>query len=138
KLLQPKLGLLTWEVDAVLEGARDDVSFVPVSIDYERVMEGGSYSHELAGGEKKPEDLKALLKTPKVLAQRYGRVYLTFDAPIRLSDVANARQVPMSDEATEDQKRGLVRALGHRLMYGVSKVSTVTPHALVSASLLSH
>ncbi|HLT30073.1 MAG TPA: 1-acyl-sn-glycerol-3-phosphate acyltransferase [Myxococcaceae bacterium] len=138
KLLQPKLGLLTWEVDAVLEGARDDVSFVPVSIDYERVMEGGSYSHELAGGEKKPEDLKALLKTPKVLTQRYGRVYLTFDAPIRLTEVAQARQVPLSDEITEDQKRGLVRALGHRLMYGVSRVSTVTPHALVSAALLAH
>ena len=31
-----------------------------------------------------------------------------------------------------------MRALGNRVMYGISKVSTVTPHALVSASLLAH
>ncbi len=35
KLLQPKLGLFTWLVDAVLEGARDELLFVPVAIDYE-------------------------------------------------------------------------------------------------------
>ncbi len=29
-----------------------------------------------------------------------------------------------------------MRALGNRMMYGISKVSTVTPHALVSAALL--
>ena len=54
--------MFTWQVDAVLEGARDDLLFVPVSIDYEKVVESGSYSKELAGGEKKPEDLKALLE----------------------------------------------------------------------------
>jgi len=138
KLLQPKLGLFTWEVDAVLEGARDDLYFVPVSIDYERVMEGSSYSHELAGGEKKPEDLKALLKTPKVLTQRYGRLYLTFAEPLALSTVANDRGVTLSDELTEDQKRGLVRSLGNRVMREVSRISTVTPHALVSTALLAH
>ena len=43
KLLPAKLGLLAWEVDAVLEGARNDLAFVPVSIDYE-VVEGGTYT----------------------------------------------------------------------------------------------
>jgi len=38
----------------------------------------------------------------------------------------------------EEQRKGLVRALGNRVMYGISKVSTVTPHALVSAALLAH
>ena len=43
KLLMPKLGMLTWQVEAILEGARDDLLFVPVAIDYERVVESQSY-----------------------------------------------------------------------------------------------
>ena len=42
------------------------------------------------------------------------------------------------ESLTDEQKKGLVRALGNRIMYGISQVSTVTPHALVSAALLAH
>ncbi|MCI0571836.1 MAG: 1-acyl-sn-glycerol-3-phosphate acyltransferase [Myxococcaceae bacterium] len=137
KLLQPKLGMLTWEVEAVLEGARNDLYFVPVSIDYEKVVEGGSYSRELAGGEKKPEDLKALLTAPKILTEHYGRVHLTFDEPVSLREFMDSRGLPDTSSVDEDQKRGLVQSLGHRVMYGISRVSTVTPHALVAAALLA-
>ncbi|WP_422723989.1 1-acyl-sn-glycerol-3-phosphate acyltransferase [Hyalangium rubrum] len=138
KLLPPKLGMFTWQVEAVLEGARNDLIFVPVSIDYEKVVESGSYSKELAGGEKKPEDIKALLSTPKVLTARYGRIHLTFDEPLSLVDLMKSRGLTPGEPVTDEQKKGLVRALGNRVMYGISKVSTVTPHALVSAALLAH
>ncbi len=138
KLLQPKLGMFTWQVESVLEGARNDLIFVPVSIDYEKVVESSSYSKELAGGEKKPEDIKALLSTPKVLTARYGRIHLTFDEPLSLVELMKSRGLDPAQPISDDQKKGLVRALGNRVMYGISKVSTVTPHALVSAALLAH
>jgi glycerol-3-phosphate O-acyltransferase len=138
KLLSPKLGMFTWQVEAVLEGARTDLIFVPVAIDYEKVVESSSYSKELAGGEKKPEDLKALLSAPKVLTARYGRIHLTFDEPLSLVELMKSRGLTPGEPVTDEQKKGLVRALGNRVMYGINKVSTVTPHALVSASLLAH
>lgn len=137
KLLQPKLGMFTWLVDAVLEGARNELLFVPAAIDYEKVVEGGSYSQELKGGEKKPEDLKALLSAPSVLTENYGRIHLTFDEPVSLAELMKERGVEAA-KATEEQKKGLVRALGHRVMYGISRVSTVTPHALLASALLAH
>jgi glycerol-3-phosphate O-acyltransferase len=137
KLLSPKLGLFTWLVDAVLEGARNELLFVPVAIDYEKVVEGASYRAELAGGEKKPEDLKALLSAPSVLAENYGRIHLTFDEPVSLAKLMKERQVD-AKTATDEQKKALVRALGNRVMYGISRVSTVTPHALLAAALLAH
>jgi glycerol-3-phosphate O-acyltransferase len=137
KLLTPKLGLLTWEVDAVLEGASNDIYFVPVAIDYERVVESSSYSEELAGAEKKPENIRALLSTPKVLRSNYGRIHLHFDEPVSLVDFMESRGLSTAD-TNEDAKRGLVRALGNRIIYGISRVSTVTPHALLSAALLAH
>lgn len=137
KLLQPKLGLFTWLVEAVLEGARDDLLFVPVAIDYERVVEGASYTHELRGGEKKPEDLKALLFAPRVLTENYGRIHVRFDEPVSLAAMIQERGIDRA-HVTFEQKKALVRALGHRVMYGISRVSTVTPHALLASALLAH
>lgn len=138
KLLAPKLGLFTWLVEAVLEGARGDLLFVPTAIDYERVVEGSSYKAELQGGEKKPEDLKALLTAPKVLTENYGRIHLSFDEPVSVAALMNERGIDLSRTVTEDDKRGLVRALANRVMYGISRVSTVTPHALLASALLAH
>ena len=124
RVLQPKLGMFTWLVDAVLEGARPDLLFVPVAIDYEKVVEGGSYSAELKGGDKKPEDIKALLSAPKVLSENYGRIHLSFDEPVSLAALIKERGID-KHSVTDEQKKGLVRALGNRVMYGIGRVSTV-------------
>src|SRR5262249_15646867 len=137
KLLTPKLGMLTWEVEAVLEGARDDLNFIPVSIAYEKVPESKSYSQELAGSEKRPEDFKALLSVWKVLRSSFGRIHLTLDEPISLVQFIKARGLSLEEAATEAGKRSVVRALAHRIMYGIDRVSTITPQALGSAALLA-
>ncbi|MBL9037807.1 MAG: 1-acyl-sn-glycerol-3-phosphate acyltransferase, partial [Archangium sp.] len=138
KLLSPKLGLFTWLVDAVLEGARNDLLFVPAAIDYEKVVEGSSYTHELRGGEKKPEDLKALLSAPSVLTENYGRIHLSFAEPVSLAALMKERGLDVKRGISDDEKKGLVRALGHRVMYAISRVSTLTPHALLASALLAH
>jgi len=138
KLLPAKLGLLGWEVDAVLDGARNDLAFIPVAIDYEKIVEGGSYSKELLGGEKKPEDVGALIRAPKVLLRRYGTIHLRFDEPVLLREFMRSRGLEHPEAISEEEKRNLVRALGHRIMWGIARVSTVTPHALVSTALLAH
>lgn len=138
KLLAPKLGLFTWLVEAVLDGARSDLLFVPTAIDYERVVEGSSYTAELQGGEKKPEDIKALLAAPKVLTQNYGRIHLAFDEPVSLAQLMRERGLDVKREISEDEKRSLVRALANRVMFGISRVSTITPHALLASALLAH
>jgi len=138
KLLPAKLGLLGWEVDAVLDGARNDLAFIPVAIDYEKIVEGGSYGKELLGGEKKPEDVGALIRAPKVLLRRYGTIHLRFDEPVLLREFMRSRGIENPEAMSEEEKRSLVRALGHRIMWGIARVSTVTPHALVSTALLAH
>jgi len=137
KLLPPKLGLLTWEVEAILDGARDDLAFIPVSMDYENVVESKSYSRELLGAEKRPEDFKALLTAPRVLARRYGRIHVTFAPPVRLRELMRSRGLEDPASVTEEQKRAVVRALAYRVMYDIARVSTVTPQALAATALLS-
>ncbi len=139
KLLPAKLGLLGWEVDAVLEGARNDLAFVPVAIDYEKIVEGSSYSKELLGGEKKPEDVGALIRAPQGSAA--GATAPSTSASTSRSSCASSCAAAASrirPASPRSEKRSLVRALGHRIMWGIARVSTVTPHALVSTALLAH
>jgi glycerol-3-phosphate O-acyltransferase len=92
KLLFPKTGLFSMEVDAWLEEAAADVLFVPVAIDYERLMEARSYARELAGGEKRKEDLRALLRgLRRGLGGRHGRLHVQFEEPISLREFASGR-----------------------------------------------
>src|SRR5439155_13081277 len=90
------------------------------------------------GGEKRAEDMKGLLAAPRVLTENYGRIHLRFDEPISLAALMKERGIDRGTAVTEEQKRSLVRALGHRVMYGISRVSTVTPHALLASALLAH
>ncbi|MEY2668985.1 MAG: hypothetical protein RJA59_1623 [Pseudomonadota bacterium] len=147
KLLFPKTGLFSMEVDAWGDGAVDDVLFVPIAVDYERLVEGASYAQELAGGEKKKESFGALLQTPRALLRRYGRIYLQFGTPVSLKELAD-RQLGANagtpsltldgDERGFDSRRSLVQHLANRVMWGIAEVVTVTPVSLVAAALLSH
>jgi glycerol-3-phosphate O-acyltransferase len=162
KLLPPKMGLLSMEVDAWLDGAADDVASVPVAIDYEKLIEASSYVRELSGAEKEKESFRGLLGATKVLFRRYERLYVQFGEPISLRALATERlgeragRLAVDDawdsdaaerarvrgvggeRAPADEKRELVQALGNRIAYGISRAVTITPVGLVAAALLSH
>lgn len=137
KVLQPRFGMLSMEVDAWLDGTRPDIAFVPVWIGYARIIEGRSYAHELGGGEKQKEDITALLSAPKVLASKYGRIYIRFDEPVSLAKLAEQRGFDR-DHHTEGEKKALVRALGFRVVEGINRATALTPMGLISTALLSH
>jgi len=162
KLLSPKTGLVSMEVDAWLDGATDDVAFVPIAIDYEKLMEASSYARELAGGEKEKESLRGLLGAVRVLFRRYERLYVRFEEPISLRRLAEERlgahaaglavddawggeearstgpPLAAGRDAPAEAKRRLVQALSNRIAYGISRAVTITPVGLVAAALLSH
>lgn len=137
KVLLPKFGMLTMQVDAWLDGVRPDVAFIPSWIGYAKIIEAKSYAHELGGGEKKPEDIGSLLRAPKVLASRYGRVYIRFDDPVWLAELAEERGFDR-DNHTEEEKRAFVQALGFRIVAGINNVTSMTATGLLSSALLSH
>ena len=95
KLLLPKLGMLAVLLNAVRNGACDTSNFVPVFIGYDRVPELGSYIHEMQGGRKEPENFLQMIRARKLLKKRFGKIYLTFCAPISLKDLARRHGTPV-------------------------------------------
>ncbi len=141
KLLLPKYGMVSMEVDAWLEGAKDDILFVPISIQYERIAEAGSYAAEAQGAEKKKEDVRGLLSLPSVLRRRLGKIFISLDEPISLAALAKTRGlVPgvASDARNENSKRAVVRSVALNIVAGINRATPLTPMGLCAMVLLAH
>jgi glycerol-3-phosphate O-acyltransferase len=140
KVRMPRLGLLRMLVDAWRAGARSDITFIPVSIDYDRIIEASAYTKELQGDSKKSENIGDLLRSGKVLRSRYGQVQVQFGAPISLASMAAeaglSTEMPPATQATA--WRQTVERLGFRILHQVAQVGSVTATALVSTALLGH
>ncbi len=138
KLLPPKMGMLSMLLEGLRQGEFKDLQFVPINISYERVVETGSYHKELRGGEKQAENIGGVVRAGTVLTSRYGRVYVTFEEPLRLTDYL--RRVGAEHLATADDKvfRDTTRKLGYHLMRHIQEATVVTPTSLVGTCLLSH
>ena len=137
KLLAPKFGMLTLEVDAWLTGVRPDAYFAPISLSYEKIVEAGAYQRELLGGEKQKEDAKALLSATKVLRSRYGRITIRVDEPISVAQIFRERGVDPK-ACTPEEKKKIVQQLGLRIAAGINAAAPLAPMGLAAAVLLSH
>ena len=135
KLLSPKFGLLSMVVDAASRAHLPNVSFVPVSIGYERIVEERSYVHELGGGEKRKESLGGLMGTPKLLRSKYGRLYVRFGEILSLGEALGGQRM---DQLKPPERRALVQAIAHETLRRIDKVTVVTPAAMVATALLVH
>ncbi|HLM74884.1 MAG TPA: 1-acyl-sn-glycerol-3-phosphate acyltransferase, partial [Polyangiaceae bacterium] len=138
KLLPPKLGLLNMIVDAALSLEGRKVSFVPVSIGYERMMEEGSYARELSGAAKRAESASELLKVTDALREKYGRANVQIGAVIDLGEQSARVGITPGEPVPPVKRRALVTKLAHHVMSEINRVTAVTPGSLVATALLSH
>ena len=138
KLLPPKLGLLSMLLEGIQEGEYKDLQFVPINLSYEKVVETAAYRRELTGGKKKSESVGGVMRAGKVLRHRYGRVYVSFQQPIRLT--AWLQTMGIDDLATTDDNitRDATKRLAYHLMRRIQEATVVAPSALLGAVLLSH
>ncbi|MEC8023174.1 MAG: 1-acyl-sn-glycerol-3-phosphate acyltransferase, partial [Myxococcota bacterium] len=138
KLLPPKYGLLGHVVDAVVEGISRDVLLIPAAIGYEKIIEGRAYVRELSGHEKQGESIGGLLGATRVLSERFGRVYVSFDEPISLSEFLESQGVN-ADAGFRDaaHRRAVITKLGYRILGGINHVSPATASSIVATVLLS-
>jgi len=136
KMVMPKFGMLSMVMQACTELHRD-VAIIPVFIGYDRVMEEKSYLQELGGASKERERASSIIKSSKLLNKRYGRVYVNVGEPIYMQSYLQARGKPL--EATDtDERRSLYRKISYEVVSEISRISVVTPFALVAAALLCH
>lgn len=131
KLLKPKMGILSMIMRALGEedhGAKD-IYFVPISINYERILEEKSYMAESHGAEKQKENVGGILQAGRSFRRKYGKVFIRFSEPISLKEF-------MQDRPPGNFKSD-VESFAYKLTYEINRASVVTTTSLVSTAILS-
>jgi len=138
KTLSPRLGMLSWNVEAFLETSRRDLFFVPIAITYERLVEEGAMVGELEGEQKRDESMLGLLRARKFLRRRFGSVFVNFGEPISLADAMGPRRVELSGEGERaaHERRVFVERLGNRIAERINWAVVATATAVASCALL--
>uniref|UniRef100_A0A8C1AZV8 Glyceronephosphate O-acyltransferase 2 n=1 Tax=Cyprinus carpio carpio TaxID=630221 RepID=A0A8C1AZV8_CYPCA len=91
KSLTPKLGMMHMVLEPFFKGEVFDISLVPISISYERVLEESLLAHELLGVPKPKETTEALLKARTVLKEDYGCMHVCFGNPVSVRDLVKGK-----------------------------------------------
>ncbi len=133
KLRAPRLGMLSYVVDAYLRGLVDDVVFIPVSIAYDQISDIGSYASEQRGEKKEKEGFAWALKFVGSLRHRYGSIHVRFGDPLSLHDT-----LPMDANLKSERGRYVIPKLAFEISNRINDVTPITPTSLVALALLSH
>jgi len=147
RLGSPKLGLLDYVCRTMLDPGFDrDIWFVPVAINFDRVLEDRALIRELVDERDRPGRLAQLWTVMTYLGsnavrlvtgrlKRYGRAAVNFGTPISLREwLARA---PGVLQLPKEQRLPQLERLAALLMERIGAIIPVTPVPLAAAALLS-
>jgi glycerol-3-phosphate O-acyltransferase len=147
-LRAPKVGLL----DALIQLTDEsELYFVPVGINYDRVLEDEALLSELRGRERPPTRAEKVAGALRLLwivpwrvavnavrvaagrLQRHGYVAVAFGDPIRFRDLPQSREV---SRLTDEQRRARAKEIAAVVMERIARLIPATPVSLVARAAL--
>lgn len=147
KLRPPKYGLLSYIVSGFDPDGPRDVVFIPVGLNYDRVLE----DRVLTGAAATPQGVAPrfrfsplqfggfVVRNAWLLLtghwHRYGYACVSFGKPVSLRQHLKARSLDLR-MLPEDQRHAAVEVLGLELMDGVGRVVPALPVSLVATAML--
>uniref|UniRef100_A0AAY4CZW9 Phospholipid/glycerol acyltransferase domain-containing protein n=1 Tax=Denticeps clupeoides TaxID=299321 RepID=A0AAY4CZW9_9TELE len=146
KSLPPKLGMMHMVLEPFLKGEVYDISLVPISISYDRVLEESLLAHELLGVPKPKETTRGLLKARKILEDDYGSMHVCFGEPLSVRGLAKGtvnrwqyNLVPRDLPAKPSEETlGFVSGVAHLVVRLQEKGMVLSPWSLIATVLLQN
>jgi len=146
RLREPKLGLLDYMLKGFNPEAERDLVFIPVGINYDRVIEDRSLLRKLDAAASRRSLLGTLRVTGAYLARqflftllgrryRYGYACVNFGRPVSMREHAKAQGIDFRT-LDDDARRAAVAQVGARLMAQIGQVVPVLPVPLVASVML--
>ncbi|XP_044024314.1 dihydroxyacetone phosphate acyltransferase isoform X2 [Siniperca chuatsi] len=144
KSLTPKLGMMNMVLEPYFKGEVYDITLVPISISYDRVLEESLLAHELLGVPKPKESTTGLLKASKVLQEDYGSMHVNFGRPLSVRQLCQGkinrcqynlipRDLPQKPSA---EAQACVTWLAHLMVRIQEDGSLISPWSLMACLLL--
>ena len=135
--------MLSVVTEPYFTGKVSDVVLLPISINYEKFVEGEKHVGELLGENKKQPTLKKFLEATfgKVLGTSYGRINVQFADAIYLSQFVDKCKIEhsiMNPSENVDDKHQVVERLAYKIIHDFNKESICMSTAIISSIMLSN
>jgi glycerol-3-phosphate O-acyltransferase len=146
RLRPPRLGLLDYMLKAFDPAGERDVVFVPVGINYDRVLEDRTLLLKLDAAAPRRGLLYAIVRTATFVAgslwlmltgrwHRFGYACVNFGTPISMRDYVRRHGIDFRQLDDEDRHREVER-VGAQVMDAIARVVPVLPVSLVATVFL--
>lgn len=130
KVLPPKFGILKYIFESFLNKNIKNAILLPLTINYENVLEINQLLNEWFGRSKKKENLTQLIKALGILQNNYGDIFVKIGKPIHLS--VFAEKFPNANFDT------LLENLAHDVAHQLQRNTLVMNTGLVAIIFLIH
>ena len=146
RLLPPRPGIISMIIRAFQDMDEKPVKFVPISMNYEKVLEGNSYHKEVMGDTKKKESLRSIFRVARDFRGYLGNAYLQIGEPIDLKEFLDTNFENWTDNIISEELDNspnqkwlynLTPLLGKQIMKNINKATVVTPSALFASAILN-
>ena len=139
KMLHPKFGLLNILTNAYFSKKVENLYFVPISINYSRVLEGETFPLELLGESKVKESLGRIVNAAQYVSMNFGAIYVEFAEPISFKSYVQQMVSTQSLDITKvkDQKT-ITNKIGYELIFKLSENLVIMPPSICASVLLMH
>lgn len=134
-MLHPKFGIMGIVCDAVFDNKIPDATIVPITINYEKVLEGDTFPYELLGEEKVKESLPRLIKAAKTFNMNFGRIYVNVCEPISLKKYISTAH-PNTDLANRSVRKNIIESISYEVEYRLTQKLVCMSTGLVAALML--
>lgn len=146
KSLTPKLGMMHMVLEPYFKSEVYDITLVPISISYDRVLEESLLAHELLGIPKPKETTMGLLKARNVLTEDYGSMHVYFGHPLSVRQLSQGRinrcqynLIPRDlPQRPSPDIQACVSWLAHLVVRTQEEGSVLSPWSLMACLLLQN
>ncbi|XP_061559730.1 dihydroxyacetone phosphate acyltransferase-like isoform X2 [Phycodurus eques] len=140
KSLTPKLGMLHMVLDPYFKGEVSDITLVPISLSYDRLLEESLLARELLGIPKPKESTMGLLRVARVLREDYGCMHVNFGRPVSARQLCQGNIEPLisieDPQRPSEEKQARVSRLAHLMVRIQERGSFTSLWSLMACLLL--
>ncbi|MBI1942996.1 MAG: 1-acyl-sn-glycerol-3-phosphate acyltransferase [Betaproteobacteria bacterium] len=142
RMREPRLGVLDYMLRGFRLGGERDLVFVPLGLNYDRVLEDRTLLLSVDPDARRPGRLVALWRTFAFVLRnlrlmlrsewyRFGYACVNFGSPVSMRAYCRSRGIDFKELAAQDRKRE-VADLGRHLMEAVGRIVPVVPVPLIA------
>lgn len=139
-MVQPNSKLLNCVMNSFFKGKTGDIDIIPVTINYDRILEGETFPYELTGEEPVKESLSRFIASARYIGTPFGKCCINFGTKISARQYVTSMGVPEHKlfSLNKDMQQEVVASLSQTVMRSLMKNSVVMSTGPFAAVILQH